>query len=624
MNRELFEKNCQWLKKGANAMEEESFEFSNPDWVPTGDDCYGIEVNGKYWNLASAYGMEVPVSAWMERDILQTVEYNSAILMFGFGNPLYYCALREKFADNMILLVEPSERLIQTWAWFIDFEELFSDKRFILLIGPVCEHKITDYLAVCFDYSNVRNAKSVCVPNYLQMYTEDYKQLMSEFSTLTEDLLVARNTLLRNDEDWSKNSLYALYDLSTQYSAAALFGALEDSPILDYPVVIVAAGPSLEGNIDALKPYQDRAVIIGINRSIKILEAHGIKSHLNVMIDPATDPAQAGEEEMREVPLLTMTSASAEFHQVHNGKRFYFMGDSFVRDFLSNIDAHLPGSGSGGSVATTAFVAAIRMGFKNIILIGQDLAFKDGQQYSMQSVNEQWVFVDEVKEKTARMEEGCYLVDGNNGDKVVTKYDYDHFRLWYERTIEQNPDVHVINATEGGALIHGTEVMSLADALKRDCPEEPLTLDELLADVSPMCVDSKEKYLELLGQIEEDMPSLIKELENGKEIYEKLDKLVKNKAFNHPNLNKNLRKVSELNSKLEKNTCIMFLEQFDVSSRYAVFDALNEKTGDEESEIKLIVEQGLQAVNDYLKAHELWRATLDEVKEMHRAKGTIE
>lgn len=37
---------------------------------------------------------------------------------------------------------------------------------------------------------------------------------------------------------------------------------------------------------------------------------------------------------------------------------------------------------SGGSVSTEAFMIALQMGFKNIVLIGQDLAFTGGVSHT--------------------------------------------------------------------------------------------------------------------------------------------------------------------------------------------------------------------------------------------------
>ncbi len=146
MDRELFEKNYMWLKNHANNQEGRPFSFADEGWVPSEEDCFGIEVKGRYWNLCSAYDMEIPVSAWLEQECLQSVEYNSTMVMFGFGNPNYLANLVESFPQNSVIVIEPAERVIQAWTWVIDFEELFSKAEIIFLIGPLRQLRLMNYL----------------------------------------------------------------------------------------------------------------------------------------------------------------------------------------------------------------------------------------------------------------------------------------------------------------------------------------------------------------------------------------------------------------------------------------------------------------------------------------------
>lgn len=45
----------------------------------------------------------------------------------------------------------------------------------------------------------------------------------------------------------------------------------------------------------------------------------------------------------------------------------------------------------------------------------------------------------------------------------------DLYRKWFESQIVRYPRLDVIDATEGGAKIEGSEIMTLKEAIEREC-----------------------------------------------------------------------------------------------------------------------------------------------------------
>lgn len=68
------------------------------------------------------------------------------------------------------------------------------------------------------------------------------------------------------------------------------------------------------------------------------------------------------------------------------------------------------------------------------------------------------------------------MVPGNIEKEVPTRGDFKMYLEWYNQYIkdckEYRKQFKVINATEGGAKIDGTEVMTLKDAIDRECKKE--------------------------------------------------------------------------------------------------------------------------------------------------------
>jgi hypothetical protein len=228
------------------------------------------------------------------------------------------------------------------------------------------------------------------------------------------------------------------------------------------PAVIVAAGPSLDKNIDLLANMRDRVLIIAVDTSYRILLQRGIVPHFLVSVDarPASlkhfegvshnpqtrflyDP-EICPEVLRSVPLKSYCSGQE------------------ISNILYWVQEHTEVKGTlrkAGSVSLVAFYLARGMGCSPLIFIGQDLSYPKNAPSThakgaalSQSVMPQLGW------------DGVHEIDGYHGDKVVTI----HNMLTYLRALEDDvnaTDAPVVNATEGGARIAGTIQMTLSEAI---------------------------------------------------------------------------------------------------------------------------------------------------------------
>ena len=108
-----------------------------------------------------------------------------------------------------------------------------------------------------------------------------------------------------------------------------------------------------------------------------------------------------------------------------------------------------------------------KIGISTIILVGQDLAYTNNKSHA------DGTFQEIMKEEnTSRF----MMVEGNFEDKVPTRPDFKLFLDWYNMYIEgckgYRGNFRVINATEGGAKIQNTEIMTLREAIDRECTKE--------------------------------------------------------------------------------------------------------------------------------------------------------
>ncbi|MEJ2081120.1 MAG: DUF115 domain-containing protein, partial [Acidobacteriota bacterium] len=203
----------------------------------------------------------------------------------------------------------------------------------------------------------------------------------------------------------------------------------------------------------------------------------------------------------------------------HEGAKaaFYSLPDGqWIDRFVA---PHLGILRTGGSVANIAFDLAIRMGADPVILIGQDLAYTDGLGNAPGTYADRWAQKipsgwfeksdDQIERLAERWPYCAYLrgkgrvsVPGIDGRPVWTDRVLFGFLTWFEEAIrELGGKPRIIDATEGGALIAGTEVKTLANTLVEDCPA---TIEENIEEVlrrlsTPVRNDSK-RLLEYLNK----------------------------------------------------------------------------------------------------------------------------
>lgn len=230
--------------------------------------------------------------------------------------------------------------------------------------------------------------------------------------------------------------------------------------IRDKDVYVVAAGPSLDNNIELLKNRASDSVVICVGRAYKKLMNSGITPDYVVYLDSAERiyGQFAGCEENK-VPLILAASACKKIGVMSKADKYLACqeGLSEAEEYarVHNYATY----NTGGSVATISFDIAVKLGAKRIIVLGLDLSYKDGKTHADGS------FSRNIGDET-----GLISVKGMNGEIVYTTKAMDMYRVWFEEKINEvrlkEGAPEFINATEGGVEIKGMKNMRLKDVVR--------------------------------------------------------------------------------------------------------------------------------------------------------------
>ncbi|EDO8453647.1 DUF115 domain-containing protein, partial [Campylobacter jejuni] len=230
--------------------------------------------------------------------------------------------------------------------------------------------------------------------------------------------------------------------------------------------IVVSAGPSLTKQLSLLKAYQDKAVIFCADGALSMLEKEGIIPDYVTNLD-CRDLAMKFFQNKENKTSLNVLSCATHPSLVHflDNKSVVLRDDPLYQRFNLNDFGYID---TGTHVSHFSYTLALALGFKNIIMIGQDLAFdEEGNSHSKGfSYGEQ--FSGEKTVPTLKAQ--AYAGKG----EVLTHITWNDYRIKLEYLFACNEQkAKFYNATEGGARINFTEELSF-----KECCEKLLTKEK--------------------------------------------------------------------------------------------------------------------------------------------------
>ncbi|EGB5983916.1 motility associated factor glycosyltransferase family protein [Campylobacter jejuni] len=230
--------------------------------------------------------------------------------------------------------------------------------------------------------------------------------------------------------------------------------------------IVVSAGPSLAKQLSLLKAYQDKAVIFCADGALSMLEKEGIIPDYVTNLD-FTDLAMKFFQNKENKTSLNVLSCATHLSLVHflDNKSVVLRDDPLYQRFNLNDFGYID---TGTHVSHFSYTLALALGFKNIIMIGQDLAFDEEGNSHSKGFDFGEKFSGE--ENIDKLKVPAY---GGKGE-VLTHITWNDYRIKLEYLFACNEQkAKFYNATEGGARINFTEELSF-----KECCEKLLTKEK--------------------------------------------------------------------------------------------------------------------------------------------------
>lgn len=425
---------------------------------------------------------------WSSMEIYSKLEDKSVksitvILGMGLG---YILKEFNKRYKGKIILFEPNLEFLRIALEFVDFSEELSNKNVIIA------HTLED-VKNAFNMLFYRGYKyNFAASNYyLNNNIIDLPELTKDLNNCYITFEQTYNNLLKKNLLWTS----ILFNNVPCVVQSQDMHVLKDQ-FKGKTAVIISAGPSLDKNIENLKPFRDKVIVFCIGVAFRSAVKHGIIPDFVMIID--NDKSVIDLPEISQVNLIISTYSNTNNFEL-KPKRFYnyHIKTTPACTWLAKVLGvpDIDDYESAGTVAINCIHAAKLMGCKRIILIGQDLAYTDNKCYSQSSaysglvVNEDKTVEDENKDKentgvirqdTQFLSRDLVYVRGQNGEKLLSRPDYCMFILFFQELAKKLcSEIELINATEGGAYLEGYNHITLNEALEK-VSDEKTDLSEVL------------------------------------------------------------------------------------------------------------------------------------------------
>lgn len=608
----LFEKNMESFEKRYPLLAEKikKIDINNiKDLVQTkqarsGHIILSVQKEKKIWNMNSCLNPQMAAELYAQR---YNIRLYGVYFVFGFSDGRCVRELWKKCDDtNLLVICEPNLKVFAAACHTIDLEDLLDNSR-IILYFPELEKDSGALVQHLVDYSRMKLLDFCILPGYDVLYHEECEMFMDNVLDCMKNAIVNKATHLTFDRDIPRRMLSNTKRMIFSSNLMQLKKALDQKVVKDIPVIIVSAGPSLDKNIHELEKAQGKAFIIAVDASIRTVLQAGVRPDLLCSIDPNSPKRFFTGLDTKKIfwacnqlsnPTLLKKYANHIFYYGSFGKQW----DNIMQDELKY---NFPSITSGGSVSTEAFMLALHLGFRKIVLIGQDLAFTGGVSHT-KGVEDALGDNDEYIKSRHLVE-----VEGIDGTLLQTDYQMWIYKQWFEKAIRINKEsIRVIDATEGGARIEGTEIQTLSNVIRTECTQE-FSMYNIEKEIPPMF--SAEKQQELLNTMKTIRNDIILFENKVEKTIEQEEIILKNVSENGNDTSKvttELQRLAEENKAVEECDILDYISLYAQSEEYALGDSIY---ADENLTPIQLVEKSLALLKGYQKGAKLFLEDFDQI-----------
>ncbi|HEH3870967.1 TPA: motility associated factor glycosyltransferase family protein, partial [Campylobacter jejuni] len=401
------------------------------------------------------------------QSILEKTPRYPFICIYGIGNALLIKNLAKHY-KHLFVFESEIELFILALSTIDLSEEL---KTYQVILFDVAAKDVEIHIAMVFDQQSILEYLSL----YEMFISSHYYLKYYEISilSLNELCIKSASVAIRNADITCFLPLLThgqfLQNIPSMLESIPFQRILNERKNKFENAIVVSAGPSLAKQLPLLKAYQDKAVIFCADGALSMLEKEGIIPDYVTNLD-CRDLAMKffqNKENLKQsiIALECATHPNVVRSLKAENCMIVLRNKALYQRFNLNDFGYID---TGTHVSHFSYTLALALGFKNIIMIGQDLAFDEEGNSHSKGFDFGEKFSGE--ENIDKLKVPAYAGKG----EVLTHITWNDYRIKLEYLFACNEQkAKFYNATEGGARINFTEELSF-----KECCEKLLTKEK--------------------------------------------------------------------------------------------------------------------------------------------------
>ncbi|EPU1613538.1 motility associated factor glycosyltransferase family protein [Campylobacter coli] len=451
--KELFNKNLETLNN--SILKEKLIKIKNSKFkLILGKDNLDINLKNTSDNTflykSATEELNSMLNIYNDKYLLYPVLY-----FYGFGNGILFKALLQNKYHQHIVVFEKDLEIIWIMFHILDFTLELKNERLILIDLNKITMEDLNLLISCEPFfSFLRVYFLELTSSYYEKFQEDILKFNTDFNEIIKKFILSKGN---DSQDALQGVEQFIYNLPQMIKHPSYKELIDKRSNLSDTAIIVSTGPSLTKQLPLLKKYANKATIIAADSSYPILYKHNIKPDYVLSLERISLTSEFFNNNFgyfdKDIVFICAALTHPNTVKYLNIKRANFILVPRPTLFSKYINlkkyAYL---GCGGSVAHMCFELCMNLRFRNIVFIGQDLAYgEDGFSHTKDYVN-----LDKHQGDFER-DFGLFRTEAYGGKGYVeSSIIWNLFRIIFEEQIliaQNELNIKTFNCTEGGARI---------------------------------------------------------------------------------------------------------------------------------------------------------------------------
>jgi antitoxin component YwqK of YwqJK toxin-antitoxin module len=376
--------------------------------------------------------------------------YNiSTLFVYGVGSGKYYRAAKDWLLENpgrrLVFLEDDCDILYRLLQSELGRELIFDDQVWLQFSQWDNVSESNSNLPYFLFLGDIQIS---CLASYGANKASQYNLLSNDLQYLKNIRVWMVSEHLYLGSGFFKNFYRNILTLPKSYLSDTLFKKFEG-----VPAIICGGGPSLDKNRAILETLKNRALIFAGGSSMNAVNETGFNPHFGVGIDP--NLAQYTRLMMNQaftVPYFYRARMFAEALDSIHGEHIYVQG-AMSYNIASWIEKQLGLEGEklfeGNNVVNFSLSIAHALGCNPIILVGVDLAYTNLGSYA-KGVQGHPIYDLNINLSTKAITDELLIKKDIYGNDTYSLWKWIMESMWYTEYALKNPELKIINATEGG------------------------------------------------------------------------------------------------------------------------------------------------------------------------------